>query len=345
MRGLILLERLRVQNLGCLDENVNPVSFSQETVLIGPNNSGKSTLIAGLNLLRSIVLLRGPLHFSTSLYDFHNWTEAVHNHEDKRTISVSAAFDSNKYGVKISNGGVERIVASPIPWEDERNRIQMRSIWYLRPNRSLIPHNVGIGINRDSLQPQLSPSGHDVIQFLLERYTERDPNWHSAEEWFKKIDPELLSIRTPIRGQNVFFENLVRKLAVNASLQGSGFQSVASVISAVVFSPKGSTIIIEEPEICLHKRSQEGIVNLFNYAVRDQGKQIIFTTHSWDMLLPFISDVGRGAKRGKQHVHADPEKFTLLAFNKSEGHVHIDPIDLSSMKVSDVTKYLKRLWG
>lgn len=63
------------------------------------------------------------------------------------------------------------------------------------------------------------------------------------------------------------------------------------------------------------------------------------------MLLPFISDVGRGAKRGKQHVHADPEKITLLAFNKSAGHVHIDPIDLDSMKVSDVKKYLKRLWG
>jgi len=137
----------------------------------------------------------------------------------------------------------------------------------------------------------------------------------------------------------------ITKLVINASLQGSGFHSVASVISAVVFSPKGSTVIIEEPEICLHKRSQEGIVDLFNSAVNDQGKQIIFTTHSWDMLLPFISDVGRGAKRGKQHVYTDPEKFTLWAFNKSEGRVSIEPIDLSSMKVSDVTKYLKKLWG
>ena len=135
----------------------------------------------------------------------------------------------------------------------------MRNISYLRPNRSLIPFSVGIGRGRDSLQPQFSPSGSDVVQFLLERYTERDPNWQIAEEWFKRVDPELLSIRTPIRGSNVFFENLVIRLTVNASLQGSGFQSVASVISAVVFSPKGSTIIIEEPEICLHKRSQEGI--------------------------------------------------------------------------------------
>lgn len=340
-----MLEQLGVQNLGCLDENVNPVSFSPETVLIGPNNSGKSTLIAGLNLLRHTVMSRGGLSFSTSLYDFQSWTEAVHNHEDERTIRVSATLDSNKYNLGISTRGIVKMTSSPRPWQDQKNMAQVRNIWYLRPNRSLIPYNVGIGINRDSLQPQLSPSGHDVIQFLLERYTGRDPAWHSAEEWFKKIDPEILSIRTPIRGRQTFFENVITKLTVNASLQGSGFQSVASVISAIVFSPNGSTVIIEEPEICLHKRSQEGIVNLFNYAVRDQGKQIIFTTHSWDMLLPFISDVGRGTKRGKQHVHADPEKFTLLAFNKSEGHVRIEPIDLSSMKVSDVTKYLKKLWG
>ena len=340
-----MLEKLHVRNLGCLDEKADPVSFSRETVLIGPNNSGKSTLIAGLNLLRSVILNRGRLILSTSLYNFNSWTEAVHNHENERTVSVLATIDSNKYDMEISRGSIERIDTSLGPWDDKKNVTQIRNIWYFRPNRSLIPHSVGIGTGRDALQPQISPSGHDIIQFLLERYTERDPNWQVVEEWFKRIDPELLSIRTPIRGPNVFFENVVSDLTINASYQGSGFQSVASVISAVIFSPKGSTVIIEEPEICLHKRSQEAIVDLFNHAVRDEGKQIIFTTHSWDMLLPFISDVGRGTKRGKQHVHADPGEFTLLTFDKSTGHVRIKPLDLSSMKVSDVKNYLKKLWG
>lgn len=67
-------------------------------------------------------------------------------------------------------------------------------------------------------------------------------------------------------------------------------------------------MIIEEPEICLHKRSQEHIVDI-------------------------------------QHVKADPEKFTLLAFNKVEGHVNIEPIDLGNMKVFDGENHLKRLWG
>jgi hypothetical protein len=67
--------------------------------------------------------------------------------------------------------------------------------------------------------------------------------------------------------------------------------------------------------------------------------------------LAFIVDFGINSciafacMHGKQHVHADPEKFTLLAFNKSEGHVSIEPIDLRDMKVYDVKRYLKKLWG
>jgi len=341
-----VLEKLSVRNLGPLHENVRPASFSQETVLIGPNNSGKSTFIAGLNLLRVYSIVR-RVDWSSTFYNFVNWREAVHNHDDKKIIQISATLDSMKYDLAISvPGNIRReSVSDGTPIYEVRNKDRMRKIWYLRPNRSLIPYRVGVGINRDELQPSLSPSGSDVINFLLERFTERDTNWDIAEEWFTKIDPEISSIRTPIRRSNTFFETLMRKLAFNASLQGSGFHSVASVIAAVVFSPKGATVVIEEPEICLHKRAQEAVVDLFNDAVVNQGKQIIFSTHSWDMLLPFISDVGRGTRRGRHHVHADPEKFTLLAFNKSHGLVNIEPMDIRNMKVYDVKRYLKKLWG
>jgi len=339
-----MLETLQVKNLGCLDENVNPISFSGETVLIGPNNSGKSTLISGLNLLRNSFLTHS-VRFNTSLYNFWNWEEAVHNHQKEKTIEVTATVDGINYVLYIKNASISKINSSLGDWASDENKAIMRKIWYLHPNRSLIPHDSQVGMGIDSLQPQLSPSGSDVIQFLLEKYTERHPNWDIAEDWFKKFDDDISSIRTPIRSNRSFFEFMISKLPINASLQGSGSQSIASIIAAVVFSPKGSTLIIEEPEICLHKKSQETIVDLFNDAVNNQGKQIIFTTHSWDMLLPFISDVGRGTKRGKQHVHADPAKVKLLAFNKVNGHVTVEPIDLSAMKVSDVKNYLKKLWG
>jgi predicted ATPase len=339
-----MLEEFQITNLGCLDENISPVSINAETVLIGPNNSGKSTFIAGINMLRYIFLTHS-VNFSNTLYNLHDWKEAIHNHELAREINISAILDSIRYEVYIRRGGIRMTKTSIGNLGDNKTKVPMKKIWYLNPNRSLIPYDSMVGMSRDGLQPQLSPSGHDVIQFLLEKYTERHPNWDMAEEWSKKIDPEISSIRTPIRGKQAFFESLLSKLSLNASLHGSGFQSIASIISAVVFSPENSILIIEEPEIHLHKKSQETLVDLFNFAVNSQNKQIIFSTHSWDMLLPFISDVGRGAKRGKQHIHADPTKFRLLAFNKVKGHVTIEPIDLSKMKVSDVKKYLKKLWG
>jgi predicted ATPase len=84
----------------------------------------------------------------------------------------------------------------------------------------------------------------------------------------KKIGQDMSELKTPIRGDQVFLETLSGNIDVNASLQGSGFQSAATIVSAVVFSPDGSTVIIEEPEAFLHPGSQEAIVDMINEAVK-----------------------------------------------------------------------------
>jgi predicted ATP-dependent endonuclease of OLD family len=82
------------------------------------------------------------------------------------------------------------------------------------------------------------------------------------------------------------------------NLQGTGMQNAIIIISAIIFSPPGSTICIEEPENFLHPRSQEVLVDLFNYASNKLDKQIIFSTQSYEMgMLPFISDIGKGSER------------------------------------------------
>ena len=154
----------------------------------------------------------------------------------------------------------------------------------------------------------INPDGSNVITYLLERFTSRDPRWGEAENWLKRIAPELSVLKVPLRVMQASVETTDMNLRVdiNMAYQGTGIQKALSVIVAVVFSPEGSTIVIEEPEIHLHPRSQEVIVDLFNKAVNEWNKQIVFITHSWDMLLPFVSDVGPGQGRGGQHPRARP---------------------------------------
>jgi predicted ATPase len=111
----------------------------------------------------------------------------------------------------------------------------------------------------------------------------------------------------------------------------------------VVFSPKGATVIVEEQEIHLHPRSQDALVDLFSTAVNDWGKQVIFTTDSWDMLLLFISDIGRGEKRGKTHAIAKPENFNLIVFNRVGESIQIKNLDIKDMEFKNFRDYLRAL--
>jgi hypothetical protein len=65
---------------------------------------------------------------------------------------------------------------------------------------------------------------------------------------------------------------------------GFGTQQLLPVIVQVFCAPRGSFIMIEEPEISLHPEAQVDAIRMFADAVR-AGQQILITTHSENMLL------------------------------------------------------------
>ena len=347
-----MLEQISVKNLGCFDDQTYKVDFSEETLIAGPNNSGKSMLIAAMNLVR-YYLVTGNLYWNTEYYSLHDFNAAVNAHEPKKTIDISFKLKEMtaeyvfRFGHSEGRGILreltvnnEKIGPGEHPYVDF-----VKKIWCLRPNRSLVPYQSVVQSTAGPLQP-LRPSGSNVINYLLERWTDRDKNWSLAESWLRKIDPDMSQLKTPIRGNQAFLETTFGKTDVNLSLQGSGFQSAAAIVSAVVFSPEGSTLIIEEPEVFLHPESQEIIVDMINDAVNNHNKQVIFSTHSCNILLPFFSDVGLNApKRGKEHTIAEPKKFSMWTFEKISGKISIKPYPLHEKTFKNFRQDFKYIWG
>jgi len=224
---------------------------------------------------------------------------------------------------------------------------ELRNGWYFAPSRNEVEPNLQVGYNPQSTawgQP-LDPFGSNVITYLLERFTSRDPKWNVAEAWLKRIDPKLSILKSPLRGSQGSIETQqATGVDINMAYQGTGIQKTLTVIAGLVFSPEGSTIVVEEPEIHLHPRSQEVIVDLFNTAVNEWHKQVIFTAHSWNMLLPFISDVGEGTKRGG-HAKALPSNFRLVTFAQKGDDIEINDYDLKGKVFRTVRDDFKKLWG
>lgn len=351
-----MLNYIWTRNLACFGDSKHQVDLAPETVIIGPNNVGKSAMIAAFNFLRSNPLQFGHASYTpawlTSTYDWGDFHSIVHRHDLDRTIGIGAAISGMsghlfEISTEITRGETKTRVATP---STESNlRKELAGIWYLGASRKVIPPVMQVGVDSSHTQwkQPIEADGSNAITFLLERFTSRDPRWEIAEDWLKRIAPDLSVLKSPLRGNLASVETTDGgfSIDVNMAYQGTGIQKVLSTIAALVFSPEGSTVIIEEPEIHLHPRSQEVLVDLFNLAVNDWKKQVIFTTHSWDMLQPFASDIGTGSPRGAVHVRARPENFKLIVLNRVGDDIKIEELPLEGKEYRYLREYLKKLWG
>jgi predicted ATPase len=344
-----MLKEISVKNLGCFDEKEYKIDFSEETLIAGPNNSGKSMFFAGMNLLRYFVVTNGGRSWISPFYNLVGKEEAVYNHETERDIMISVTLIEGStlynYNLKINKGNWELKVNDQSFVGTSLQINPMKKILFFSPIRSPVRYTSSVQSTATTFQ-ELNPDGSNVINFLLEKFTAQDENWNEAQSWLKKIDQDMSKIRTPIIGNQVSFQTMYGNLPVNVSLQGSGFQNASTIMSGVIFSPIGSTIIIEEPEIFLHPKSQEIVVDMINNAVNNHGKQVIFSTHSMNMLLAFWSDVGCDPSiRGREHTRADSKKFSMWIFNKVSGKVSIEKYPLHTKTFKDFRDDFKFIWG
>lgn len=325
-----MLTWLRIGNLACFDERSHDISFAPLTVIVGSNNTGKSTIINAINM-NVLKALRSNVWGVQEYHPYRNRLEAAHLHDPNRDIQILAkysvqgnAIDSNYL---IEHHGSESLKATL----DYLLEPYLREHYlYIRPQRSGVPPEMQVTRNRG--MQLISTFGYDIVPFYLERWTDRDPLWNEAESQLRKIDPNLKLLKVPLKAGNtsmITSSNYGGKdIDVNLTFQGMGIQNAATIIAALVFSPKNSIIVIEEPENHINPMIQEHIVDLMNKAVMEWNKQVIFTTHSINMLLPYLSDVGNGKPRGAGHVKLTPDKFKMVATEWKDGKAEISDVNI-----------------
>ncbi len=265
--------------------------------------------------------VRGTNHF-TYYYPHPSLLDIIHMKDPNKTISIEARHDNPNtlLQLDINHNTIKHFMTPGVDQNFLQNYI------YISALRGIITPNVRIGDNRQSIDPR----GSNIIQFFLERFTDRDERWNEAEYWIRKIDPSLRLLKTPLRGGAASLESKSEYgIDINFAYQGLGIQNAVTIIAALVFSEHNATIVIEEPENHLNPSIQEHIADLINKAVMEWNKQVIFTTHSVNMILPYLSDVGKGKDRGNEHIKIDHERFLMIGTEIRDGQATISPIDIN----------------
>ena len=71
--------------------------------------------------------------------------------------------------------------------------------------------------------------------------------------------------------------------------EGSGLNQLVSMLAILAYSPSGSVITIEEPELHLDPAAQARLMGILARQATEEDKQIIFTTHSDHLLYPLLA--------------------------------------------------------
>jgi predicted ATPase len=104
---------------------------------------------------------------------------------------------------------------------------------------------------------------------------------------------------------------------------GFGVSQILPVLTLCYFTPKGSILLIEQPEIHLHPRVQAGLADVFIDAIEKRGVQIILESHSEHLL--------RRLQRRMAEDKFSSDNAALYFCNRNEeGYSDLQTLDLDA---------------
>lgn len=241
------------------------------TILVGANNSGKTTILEAMRSFnspkgnppsfserkRNMKCDNGKIHLKLQTTDIGDYRiDTINNGGSTTTISkIGVADDEWWDGPKIFILQSRRFV------EYEFNQSFMERSDYVQ-NQQMNIHNRTSSIYEFNARLFKMQKNKEQFDLLLKRVLGYDLEWTIEQN-----DNGMYYLKLIVNGCTHSSEGL-----------GDGIWSVFTICDALYDSEAGSVIAIDEPELSLHPAYQKRIIQLFKEYSKD--RQIIINTHS-----------------------------------------------------------------
>jgi predicted ATPase len=348
-----MINSISLHNFKCY-QNRN-FKLSLLTVFCGSNSVGKSTAIQALSIplqsrFMNEIKLNGDLTEVGFIKDIHNKSYKDESLSIELTIDGSVkcwGYEDQETQKKEASDRLT-LIADANPSSSEPYDKLLGNFQYLQAERFGPRNNADITDSNRFHNDWLGAKGEFTSEFLSQADNSRrlfvggeaaakectgDARLHSLEEnpalhkqinaWMKEISPGI-SVTSRLFEEasvavNTFDQN------GNGDLKpqnvGFGVSYVLSIVTALLYSKKGSVVIIENPEAHLHPKGQSYLGRLIALTAK-AGIQVIVETHS-DHLLNGIRVIARTDK------DFYPSTFTLYYISHGEEESQVDTISIS----------------
>ncbi len=230
------------------------------TVLIGPNGTGKSSVLQGLLMWKqTLVQPRNRLVYQGEFVDLIGETE----------IAPNFMQESSGFSLSVKVSGRQ---------DNEEIRQAFDELRFVPAVRGLIQPNYDLG-DRDADYLSLG-EGFDAQEAqLATNLVYRNKEADKLSKMMVKVTGVGL-IADPVRGRKVEVKSKIKEREVNILGEGFGTNSLIQLLHQLIIAEKGATVLIEEPEIHLHPKAQADLAEVMADMAKAEDKQIIMTTHS-----------------------------------------------------------------
>ena len=282
-----MITNITLENFKCFRQvSINPKLL---TVLIGPNGTGKSSILQALLLLKQSVGGVG-MKIQGEFISFAEISDLFPNYwEQSGSTSLNFTVDELQMVGLAKENCLERLRFVPSGRGLVRPTYPMRERYFEH-----ITIQGGLGVQEEQLASNLGYG----------RATEE-----RISEVLRKVTGTGMRVET-VPPQSVEVNSLGSSGVVNIVSEGFGANALILLAHELIEALKGATVLVEEPEIHLHPKAQADLAEVMAETAKAEDKQIIMTTHSEYVAGRLLTLVAEGI--------LTTDELAIYSFDKDE---------------------------
>ena len=318
------------------------IDLDDVTVLVGANNSGKSTILQALTLFQYCV--------ETTRRTNGNGPERPESKQlalARRSVSpdefgvlpVAASADLRPNGrvrakgkpnplalrAEFDNGATigfqlqldyNRFHIVPSAAGNWREAIDGREIRLIPIFSGFLPREEYLTLPARRDRMRLQRHGEMVRNLLWDLREHAGARWSTLQELLKELFPEsAVSVAFDLevdRFLNATYRDRVLTRERDVMTAGSGFHQALQILASVL-APGAGTVLLDEPDAHLHARLQDHLMRILARLARDEQAQFVLATHSPHLLNAAPEGTVRVCMDGRvAPLLVQPEQLRLL---------------------------------
>ena len=302
-----MIRSVTINNYKAFGFDSNTLQISPVTIVVGKNNSGKSSLLKLLSILATMSdgLSSGPIIMRNNSVSLGGRYQDLFHNNDTSSMTIQLEYEDGKklrflylmnegelYILKPENSVqstsqdnpfkpyIESIASS----QDEIKNPYIFTADYIGPLRHTVKRNIQIGGNDDRL---LESDGQNVCEVLLNSFNSDRKLFRLVADWLEKnLDSPGLTFERNSESSGSYSLSIRHGSAiVNLADVGQGIGQVLPLIVSSYMENHADLTIVEQPVLHIHPAAHQSVAVRIAESAKEMKRTFIVETHSYNFIL------------------------------------------------------------